>query len=70
VLCCAVLCCAVLCCAVLCCAVLCCAVLCCLRYQAETAAGGSEVKEHLLDESTDELWAELRHSHIAGQQAC
>lgn len=36
-----------------------------IRYQAETAAGGSEVKEHLLDESTDELWAELRHSHIA-----
>lgn len=36
------------------------------RYQAETAAGGAEVKEHLLDDSTDELWAELRHAHIAG----
>lgn len=37
------------------------------RYKAETAAGGSDVKEHLLDDSTDELWAELRHAHIAGE---
>lgn len=42
------------------------AVLC--RYKAETASGASEVKDHVLDDATDELWAELRHSHIAGAQ--
>lgn len=38
------------------------------RYKAETASGASEVKDHILDDATDELWAELRHSHIAGVQ--
>lgn len=36
------------------------------RYKAETAAGASEVKDHVLDDATDEVWAELRHAHIAG----
>jgi hypothetical protein len=36
------------------------------RYKAETAAGASEVKDHVLDDATDDLWAELRHAHIAG----
>lgn len=36
------------------------------RYKAETAAGAAEVKDHVLDDATDELWAELRHAHIAG----
>jgi hypothetical protein len=24
------------------------------------------VKDHVLDDATDDLWAELRHAHIAG----
>eukprot|EP00878_Enallax_costatus_P018017 GHUV01018943.1.p1 GENE.GHUV01018943.1~~GHUV01018943.1.p1 ORF type:complete len:543 (+),score=157.47 GHUV01018943.1:1151-2779(+) len=36
-----------------------------IRFNAETAAGKSESKEHMLDDATDELWAELRHAHIA-----
>eukprot|EP00775_Hariotina_reticulata_P004848 gene4848-5095_t len=36
-----------------------------IRYTAETAAGRQEAKEHVLDEVTDELWAEMRHAHIA-----
>lgn len=34
-------------------------------YSTETAAGRQEAKDHVLDESTDELWGELRHCHIA-----
>eukprot|EP00879_Flechtneria_rotunda_P003010 GHRR01003228.1.p1 GENE.GHRR01003228.1~~GHRR01003228.1.p1 ORF type:complete len:663 (+),score=201.56 GHRR01003228.1:278-2266(+) len=36
-----------------------------IRYTAETASGKTELKEHVLDESNDGIWAELRHSHIA-----
>lgn len=35
------------------------------RYSAETASGKTEVKDHILDDSSDELWRELRHEHIA-----
>lgn len=38
----------------------------CCRYKAETASGAAEVKDHVLDDATDELWGELRHAHIAG----
>jgi hypothetical protein len=36
------------------------------RYSAETASGKAEVKDHLLDDATDDLWGQLRHEHIAG----
>lgn len=36
-----------------------------IRYKAETASGAAEVKDHVLDDATDELWGKLRHAHIA-----
>lgn len=36
-----------------------------IRYSAETASGKAEVKDHLLDDASDELWGQLRHEHIA-----
>ncbi|WIA41900.1 hypothetical protein OEZ86_009221 [Tetradesmus obliquus] len=39
--------------------------MCILRYSAETASGKAEVKDHLLDDASDELWGQLRHEHIA-----
>jgi hypothetical protein len=36
------------------------------RCSAETASGKAEVKDHLLDDATDDLWGQLRHEHIAG----
>jgi hypothetical protein len=41
-------------------------VTCCFcRYSAETASGKAEVKDHLLDDASDDLWGQLRHEHIA-----
>lgn len=36
------------------------------RYSADTASGKAEVKDHLLDDVSDDLWGQLRHEHIAG----
>lgn len=39
-------------------------VLAAVRYKADTASGKQDLKEHILDEQ-DDLWVQLRHSHIA-----
>lgn len=36
-----------------------------VRYAAESQSGREEAREHRLDDSTDETWAEFRHQHVA-----